>query len=85
MKNSWYNWFVYAGIWVIAAFANYFTDREYKHYLFQIILFLLLAPCQLICEKHGEKGKKAFKYICICAIALCVLYLLAIIFETYNK
>ncbi len=85
MKNKWYNWFIFAGIWILAAISNFFTNREFKHYLFQIILFLLLAPCQLICEKYGDKGKKIFKYICIGAIALCVLYLFIVIAGILKK
>ncbi len=83
MKNKWYIWLIYAGIWVVAGVVNYFEGRD-NYYLFQIIVFLLLAPCQFICDKHGEKGRKVFKYICIVTIALCLVYLAAVIFSVFN-
>lgn len=68
---------------MIAGMVNYFTGSD-NYFLFQIVLFLLLAPCQYICDKHGEKGKKIFKYICIAAIAVCLVYLAAVIFSAIN-
>jgi len=43
----------------------------------QIALFSLLGVAQLICERHGEKGKRIFRYISIGAVAFCVAYLCA--------
>lgn len=79
-KNRWYYWLIYAGIWMVAGIANYFEGKGSYH-LFQIIVFLALAPCQLICEKYGEKGAKAFRYICIGALLLSVAYLGAVIYS----
>ncbi len=73
-KNKWYYWLIFALIWIIAGVVNYFDGRD-NYFLFQIVIFLALAPCQYICDKYGEKGKKVFKYICIGVIVLCVVYL----------
>ena len=81
--KKWYYWLLLAAIWCVAGIVNYFDGRT-NYYLFQIVIFLLLAPCQLICEKYDDKGRKVFKYICIGMILLCVVYLALIIYITLN-
>ena len=78
-KNKWYSWLIYAGIWIIAGIINHFVGRE-NYFIFQIVIFLLLAPCQYICDKYGEKGSRFFKYICIGVLFLCVAYSLITIY-----
>lgn len=76
--KKWYQWFYLAAVWIVAGVVNYFAGRD-NYYLFQILLFLALAPCQFVCEKYGEKGKRIFRCICIGVVALCIVYIGAVI------
>ena len=77
--KEWYIWLALAAIWIPPAAVNYAQGKQagFIANIVQIVLFSLLGVAQLVCEKHGEKGKKAFKYISIGAVAFCVAYLCA--------
>ena len=47
----------------------------------QVGITVALAFIQLLCDKKGEKGKKAFKYISLGAIVLLILWLLYLVFN----
>ena len=77
--RKWYYWLVFAAIWIPSAAMNFSRERSAgaAANIVQIVLFSVLGVAQLVCEKHGEKGKKAFKYISIGAVVFCVAYLCA--------
>lgn len=78
--TKWYYWLWLAGIWVLGAIMNYFEGRIITSTIIPMAVFLILALCQFICDKHGKKGKKIFKYICIGGFLLCVVSVLVLIF-----
>lgn len=77
--RKWYYWLVFAAIWIPSAAMNFSRERSAgaATNIVQIALFAALGFAQLACERHGEKGKKIFRYISIGAVAFCVVYLCA--------
>ena len=78
-KNQWYHWFLMAICWVIAGIFNYFDGKNIVAAIIGTLLFIALGITQLLCEKHGEKGKKVFRYICIGTIVLLVVAILCLL------
>lgn len=76
----WYYWFFLALAWVPAAIEKFIEGKNPAINIIQVAIFALLAPCQLVLEKKGEKGRKILKGIYIGVIAVFVLVLLAVIF-----
>ena len=78
-KNQWYHWFLMAICWVIAGIINYFDGKSIVAAIIGTLLFTALGITQLLCEKHGEKGKKVFRYICIGTLVLLVVAMLCLL------
>ena len=62
-KNQWYLWFLMALCWVIGGIINYFDGRSILAAVLQVSVTVFMAVAQLLCERHGEKGKRIFRYI----------------------
>ncbi len=76
----WYYWFFLALAWVPAVIERLAEGKNPTINIIQIAVFALLALCQLVLEKKGDKGKKILKGIYIGVILMFVLILLAAIF-----
>lgn len=81
--KKWYYWLWLAGIWLIAAIANCIEGRNVVYPIAVVVIFSSLALSQFICEKHGEKGKKIFKLICVGVILLCIVFLLVAVIQFF--
>lgn len=77
--KKWYLWLVLALIWVICGIINYFDGRSIIGPLVVVILSTFLGLAQLICDQKGEKGKKAFRYLCTGVLALVCLTVLILL------
>lgn len=78
--KRWYYWFWMALAWVPAVIEKLAEGKNPTINIIQVTVFALLAPCQLVLEKKGEKGKKILNGIYIVVIVACVSVLLAVIF-----
>ena len=78
-KNQWYHWFLMAICWVIAGIINYFDGKNIVAAIIGTLLFIALGITQLLCEKHGEKGKKVFRYTCIGVLILEIALLVCLL------
>lgn len=82
--KKWYYWLGLAGIWVLGSIMNYFEGRRITSTIIPLAIFLILALCQFICDKHGEKGARIFKYVCIGGVLMCIVFVLVLIFNALH-
>ena len=66
-------------IFAIGGIINYFDGRSILAAVLQVSVTVFMAVAQLLCERHGEKGKRIFRYICIAMIVLLVVSVLILI------
>ena len=78
-KNQWYHWFLMAIPWVSGGIINYLDGKQILTAIIGASLFIALGITQLLCEKHGEKGRKVFRYISIGVLILEILLLICLL------
>lgn len=74
--KQWWQWFILAGLWLLAAVLNFTEGRNFVvigYNVFAVLLALALGFLQRFCDKKGDAGKKLFKRIAIAAVLLILL------------
>lgn len=79
--RQWYQWLYLSIGFGLGGLLNYLEGRKITAAILSVAIFVFLAFAQLICDKKGQKGKRAFHYICILAIILLAVWLLFLIFK----
>ncbi len=83
--KKWYQWFYLSIIFAVGGIINYLNDKQIIAAIIQVGITFILAFTQFICEKKGERGKKAFKYISIAILFLLIVLEGYLIFSFLNK
>ena len=78
-KSKWYHWILISLCWVVGGIINYYDGKNIVAAIIGTLLFIALGIAQLLCEKHGEKGKKMFRYISIGVLVLEIVALICIL------
>ena len=77
--KKWYQWFYLSIIFAIGGIINYFDGRQIVAAIVPVSITVVFGFIQFLCDRKGEKGKKAFKYICIAAIILLIIWLIYLV------
>ena len=77
--KKWYWWLYLALGFAISGIAGYFAGRSVLAAVFPAGCMALMGLLQFVCDKKGEKGKKAFQYISIAAIVLLAAWLIYLV------
>lgn len=77
--KKWYLWLVLALIFAVGGAVNYFNGRSIIAQVIPVSIAMILAFIQLLCEKKGEKGKKAFNYIAMVLAIILGIWIIAMI------
>ena len=77
--KKWYQWFYLAIGFTIGGIVNYFDDRQTIAPVIQVCIAVALGFIQFFCERKGETGKKAFKYISIVTLILLMISLICLV------
>ena len=78
-KSKWYHWILISLCWVVGGIVNYFDDRQTIAPVIQVCIAIALGFIQFFCERKGETGKKAFKYISIVTLILLMISLICLV------
>jgi len=78
--KKWYQWLYLSLAFSVGAVVRYFDGKGLIASFIPVIGTALFAIIQFFCDRHGETGKKAFKYISIGLIVLLVIWLAYLIF-----
>lgn len=81
--KKWYFWLLLSLCFAVGGVINFFDGRSIIGSIVQVSITVVLAFVQLICDKKGEKGKKAFNFICITAIVILIVWVLCLIYRTF--
>ncbi len=79
--KKWYYWFILSAVFAAGGIINYIDKKQIIGQIIQVILTVLLAFLQLICDKNGEKGKRIFRYIGIGLIALLIIWIIIMLIK----
>ena len=79
--KKWYLWFVLSAIFAASGVINYLDGKNIIGQIIQVILTIILAFLQLICDKNGEKGKRIFRNIEIGIIALLMIWIIIVLIK----
>lgn len=71
--KKWYFWLILALIWALGGVINYFDGRSIASALVLVPILMFLGFAQLLCEKHGEQGKRVFRYITTTMLVLLIV------------
>lgn len=82
--KKWYQWLVLALIFAVGGAVNYFNAKNIAGSIIQVSIVTILAFVQLFCDRKGEKGKKAFRYISITVTVLLFVWLLFLVFRAFT-
>ena len=77
--KKWYQWFYLSIVFAIGGIINYFDGRQMIAAIVQVSITVALGFIQFLCERKGEKGKKAFKRICIATIMLLMIWIIYLV------
>jgi len=78
--KKWYYWLFLSLLFAIGGILNCLDGEKMITAFLPAIGTTLLAIIQFLCDKRGETGKKAFKYICIGIIVLLAVFLIYLLF-----
>ncbi len=81
--KKWYLWLVLSLVFAVGGIVNYYDGRNITASIIQVSITIALAIIQLICDKHGEKGKKIFNYIGIGLTILLIIWMLFMIVSMF--
>ena len=84
-KSKWYHWFLISLCWVVGGIINYFDGKDNTLMAIGTAVFIALGITQFICEKHGEKGKKVFRYIIIGTLIIMAVAILCLLPVALSK
>ena len=79
--KKWYQWFYLSIVFAIGGIINYFDGRQIIAAIVQVSITVAFGFIQFFCDRKGEKGKKAFRYISIFAIVLLIVWLIYLVFS----
>lgn len=82
--KKWYLWLLLSLIFAVGGVLNYLEERSIIGSAIQVGLTVLLAIAQLICDRHGEQGKKVFRTIAAVLTVLLVAFAIVMIVKTFR-
>lgn len=85
--KEWVRWLVLDICWIVITVMNIVKGQKSKNVIIADIaiigVFTLLVIAQLLCDKHGERGKKIMKALtivtCVVIALMFVLFLLKLV------
>ena len=85
--KEWVRWLVLDICWIVITVMNIVKGQKSKNVIIADIavigVFTLLVVAQLICDKHGETGKKVMKVLtiitCVVIALMFVMFLLKLV------
>lgn len=85
--KEWVRWLVLDICWIVITVMNIVKGQKSKNVIIADIavigVFTLLVVAQLICDKHGERGRKIMKALtivtCVVIALMFVLFLLKLV------
>lgn len=81
--KKWYIWLILALIFALDGVQQFISGGNVLSRVIQVVIAVVLAITQYICDKKGERGVRVFKYICMVLTIIIVTVLLFLIIKTF--
>jgi len=81
--KKWYQWFYLSIAFAVGGFINYLDGKGITSLVIQVGITIVLAFIQFLCDKKGEKGKKAFHLISISIILFLIGWIIYLLINTF--
>lgn len=79
--KKWYQWFYLSLAFAFGGILNHFSGRSWIAAVIQVSITVILGLIQFFCDRKGEKGRKAFRYISMVTAVLLALWLVYLLWD----